>query len=247
MISRVTTVAVFCTLALTSPLEAQFPPDSLVNLQVLPEDTDVRELIGVMRGFALVLGVRCQYCHVGEEGMPLSEFDFPSDEKANKRKARVMLEMMGQINTGALADLPERSTPHVQVECASCHRGQARPRMIEDVLVQTIEEEGIDAAKANYRELREQYYGSYTFDFSEFTLSLLAQDLIGGGEFDNAVGALELNLEFFPNSGGIHFMLGEAYRAKGDSDQAIAEYERALELQPDLRQAQMRLTQLRGN
>ena len=47
-------------------VEAQFPPQTLENLKVLPEDMDVRALIGVMRGFSMGLGVRCQHCHVGE-------------------------------------------------------------------------------------------------------------------------------------------------------------------------------------
>ena len=34
------------------PATAQWPPDSIVNLQVLPEDIAFRELVGIMRGFA---------------------------------------------------------------------------------------------------------------------------------------------------------------------------------------------------
>lgn len=242
--------AVFLTALVTVPVTpsaAQFPPDSLVNLKVLPEDISVRELIGVMRGFALGLGVRCQYCHVGEEGQRLSEFDFPSDEKPTKLRARVMLEMVSNINDEHLARLPERTTPNVVVECATCHRGNARPVMIEDVLLQTIDEEGVEAAKTTYRELREEFHGSFTYDFTEFTLSFFAQDLLGEQRFDDAIGMLELNGEFFPASFGIPFMLGEANRAKGEIDLAIQHYERALELNPDLRRAQQRLDQLRGN
>ena len=65
----------------------KFPPDSLVNLKVIPKDTPVREVIGIMRGFSIGLGVRCQYCHVGEEGKPLATFDFVSDEKRTKKEA----------------------------------------------------------------------------------------------------------------------------------------------------------------
>ena len=51
-----------------------------------------------MRGFSRALGVRCQYCHVGEEGQPLSEFDFASDDNPNKDRAREMLRMLGTVN-----------------------------------------------------------------------------------------------------------------------------------------------------
>ena len=60
--------------------------------------------------------------------------------------------------------------------------------MIEDVVVQAMDDEGIDAAKAKYRQLREEYYGSFTYDFTELTLSLLAQDLMAAGEFDQFKG-----------------------------------------------------------
>lgn len=233
--------------AVAAPSAAQFPPDSLVNLKVLPEDTPVRELIGVMRGFALGLGVRCQYCHVGEAGQPLSEFDFASDEKATKQRARVMLEMVQDINDEYLPRLPERTTPNVAVQCATCHRANARPVMVEDVLLQAMDEDGLEAAKTKYREVREEYYGSFTYDFTEFTLSLFAQSLMGQRRLDDAIGMLELNREYFPDSFGIPFLLGEANRAKGETDLAIQHYERALELNPNFRQAQQRINQLRGN
>src|SRR4029079_6139875 len=56
--------------------QAQFPPQKLHNLQVFPNDTPVRPLIDPMRIFTRALGVRCPYCHVGNEGEPLSSFDF---------------------------------------------------------------------------------------------------------------------------------------------------------------------------
>ena len=34
----------------------------------------------VMPGFTRALGVRCSYCHVGEEGESLSTYDFASDD-----------------------------------------------------------------------------------------------------------------------------------------------------------------------
>ncbi len=75
------TSAILATFVLAAPQTsaAQFPPDSAVNLEVLPQDIEIRALIGIMRDFAIGLGVRCQFCHVGEEAQPLSEFDFPSE------------------------------------------------------------------------------------------------------------------------------------------------------------------------
>ncbi len=182
------------------PATAQFPPDSFTNLRVLPEDIETRALINIMRGFTSALGVRCQYCHVGAAGAPLSTFDFPSDAKETKRKARVMLRMVERINNEHLADLPSRGDPPVTVECATCHRGQPRPRMIDDVLLEAYEGGGIDSMVAQYRELRQRYYGSFTFDFRWFILRNLATQIASQGNPSDAVQLGALNVEFFPDN-----------------------------------------------
>lgn len=98
-------LALFATLVATRSAYAQFPPTKLQNLKVFPKDIAVRALIDTMAGFTRALGVRCTYCHVGEEGQPLSTFDFASDEKPTKTKAREMLRMVGAINTDYLTKL----------------------------------------------------------------------------------------------------------------------------------------------
>src|SRR4051812_29313397 len=42
----------------------KFPPDSLVNTKVIPHNTPVQQVVGIMRNFTGDLGVRCQFCHV---------------------------------------------------------------------------------------------------------------------------------------------------------------------------------------
>ena len=44
-------------------------PDAFKNLQFHPEDITKGQLISVMRNFSFALGVRCQYCHVGGDGV----------------------------------------------------------------------------------------------------------------------------------------------------------------------------------
>ncbi len=96
------------------------PPDSLTNLKVFPKDIEVRALISQIRGFALDLGVRCEFWHVGEPNQPLSEFDFAADEKETKLKAREMLRMVGHINEEHLPEVPNRSDPPIEVTCETC-------------------------------------------------------------------------------------------------------------------------------
>jgi len=102
--SGVLAALVFAATLAPSIARAQWPPDSLVNLEVLPKDIETRELVNIMAGFTRALGVRCQFCHVGEEGMPLAQFDFPSDEKPTKGKAREMIRMVETINGDYLAN-----------------------------------------------------------------------------------------------------------------------------------------------
>src|SRR5262245_17719462 len=73
-------------------------PEKPKNLKVLPKDLTGEKLRPIMFGFTRALGVRCTYCHVGEEGKPLSTYDFASDKNPNKDRARAMFKMLGSIN-----------------------------------------------------------------------------------------------------------------------------------------------------
>src|SRR5450432_3643321 len=73
---------------------AQWPPDRLTNVKVLPADMPIRALVDTMAGFTRALGVRCAYCHVGGETTPFEKIDFSSDSLPAKVKAREMLRMV---------------------------------------------------------------------------------------------------------------------------------------------------------
>jgi photosynthetic reaction center cytochrome c subunit len=107
------------------PQQPWQPPDP-TNLQVFPKDVSKRDLINAMRSFTRGLGVRCEFCHVGE-GNDLSKFDFASDEKRQKKNTRVMMTMTRDINA-RLANIPEpRPADTLAVSCYTCHRGQQKP------------------------------------------------------------------------------------------------------------------------
>jgi tetratricopeptide (TPR) repeat protein len=178
----------------------QFPPDSLQNLEVLPAEITPSELIGVMRTFARGLGVRCQFCHVGEEGLPLSQFDFVSDEKATKQKAREMIRMVHEVNNRFLAGLPDRGDPPVAVTCLTCHRGVSRPRMVEDILLKVYADEGFDGMMQQYRTLHDRHFGGFAYDFSDRMLVGVAGELESADQSTDALRVLAFNLEQYPNS-----------------------------------------------
>jgi hypothetical protein len=109
------------------PQRPQWRPPDPINLQVFPKDIAKPELIQAMRGFTQALGVRCEFCHVGE-GSDLSTFDFASDDRRQKRSARLMMRMMADINSKYLADVPEpRPAGTPAVTCYTCHRGELKP------------------------------------------------------------------------------------------------------------------------
>lgn len=115
-------------LSMTTAVRTQgkFPPPSFTNLQVMPRDTGAGELVATMKGFTRALGVRCQHCHVGEEGMALELFDFAGDVKPQKATARSMMRMVQEINTRLDAAVPNKSK-QARVSCWTCHAGRTTP------------------------------------------------------------------------------------------------------------------------
>jgi tetratricopeptide (TPR) repeat protein len=226
--------------------QGKFPPDSFTNLKVLPKTIGKQELVATMRSFALGLGVRCTYCHVGREGAPLDSLKFASDDKRPKRVARVMMDMVKHINEEHLADVPERPEPHVVVKCETCHHGVARPRLLTDELALYLADSGLAAATRHYRDLRTRYYGSAAYDFRELPLVDLARSESRARRAENALGLLQLSAEFFPTSGLTLAARGDVYLEQGDTARALASYREALAKDSTMGQARQRIRQLTG-
>jgi photosynthetic reaction center cytochrome c subunit len=204
------------------------------NLQVLPDTISHDALIAVMRNFTNALGVRCTYCHVGPENAPPDSMDFVSDDKEAKNVTRGMMRLVQSINGDLLPRIPELGENRMPVGCITCHRGAARPVMLEDTLYSVAQAMGVDSAVAAYGRLRQRYYGRSTYDFGERSLALVARRLQAEGRQAEGRRILELNVEQFPNSAALHYELGLAYEQGGDRERAIASYRRALAIQPGL-------------
>lgn len=224
-------------------LPAQIP-ERFQNLQVLPTGIARDSLVQIMRGFSFALGVRCQYCHAGGDGISFAGVSFDSDDKPAKRKARFMLRMVDSLNRVVLAALPDRTDPPVTVQCVTCHRGLSKPTTLQAVLMKTIEESGVDSAIKQYRGLRERTALNGYFDFTEWRINELARHLVAAGKTAEAIAIMEMNAEFNPRSVSIPFELGEWYRQRGEKDKAIAAFQRVLQINPDNQQARQRLTEL---
>ena len=104
------------------------PPQPPKNLQVLPKDTPAPQVVALMRTFNTALGVQCGYCHVFvAPGDPTN--DLASDAKTPKLVARVMMQMVSDINTKLAANIKKPADQITKVECATCHRGAAIPAL----------------------------------------------------------------------------------------------------------------------
>lgn len=83
------------------------------NIQVLKGMPD-SQLLAVMHIMRTSLGVRCDHCHVAENGK------YWMDDKAPKEAARRMIQMVFDINKNSFGG---RNV----VSCNSCHRGSTKP------------------------------------------------------------------------------------------------------------------------
>ncbi len=222
------------------PGAGQAPPP-MTNLQILPKDAPRQQVIQTMQGFAQGLGVRCEYCHVEEGGRQ----DMASDDKRTKKVAREMMRLTMDINAKLPVAVSKSATDATRVQCATCHRGVAIPKQLTDILTDTATASGLPAATTQFRDLRKQYYGGQSYDFSEVSLTTLAQRANAANKPDDAIAWLQLNLEFYPQSARTYQLLGAVYAGKKDTANAIKSLEKCLEIDPQNAQAKRQLEQLK--
>jgi hypothetical protein len=227
-------LAVFAVALVTYPAFAQkpFPPEKAENLQVLPKDIPMRALLDTMRSFTGALGVRCTYCHVGNEGEPINTYNFVSDDKDAKKKARVMLQMVAAINNDHLTKLVNRESPAINVSCMTCHRGVTEPRPLSQVVLNAYDVGGADSAEKVYRALRTRYLGRAAYDFSEVSLADVGAALRARNKTPDALRFYLLNTEVNATAGAWQQLAG-AQIAAGDTAAGVASLEKAAALNPN--------------
>jgi hypothetical protein len=157
-----------------------------------------------------------------------------------------MLRMVMSINE-RLETLPERSDPPVQVRCATCHRGAATPRLLEDTLLLAYELGGVDSLRSTYHALRGRHYGRGTYDFSDRPLADLGANLLSEGMAADATAVAALNVQMNPQSVVAVNELARASLAAGDSAAALQWYRRILQLDPENRDAVAAVERLSGD
>ena len=185
----------------TKPAAAQDAP-RYQNLQVLPADISRDELIEIMLNNLRGLGLPrrasrgCLFCHAGSMDVPSREWDWASDEKLMKQRARVMMAMVQEINGTFLRNLPDRSNMDLEVSCYTCHAGRTNPTPLPDLLIAEFETGGMEGLAEVYRSVRTRYYEADAYDFRVRTLLGVANRLANMAEVDAAVEVHALNIEF---------------------------------------------------
>jgi uncharacterized membrane protein len=117
-------------------------------------------------------------------------------------------------------------------------------KSISQTLSRTIASRGIDEAAKQYHDLKAAPPATYNFDEDE--LNTLGYQLIHAKKFKEAIRILQLNVEAYPQSSNTYDSLAEAYMDDGNRPQAIANYQKSLQLNPKNGDATQMLQKLNG-
>ena len=116
---------------------------------------------------------------------------------------------------------------------------------ISEPFTATLESAGIEPAVKRYHALKQRSPQAY--NFAETELNSLGYRLLSEQRLDDAVRVFQLNVEAYPNSSNTYDSLGESYMDEHQNALAIANYEKALEVDPKNKNSAAMLRQLRGS
>ncbi|MBC7910968.1 MAG: FKBP-type peptidyl-prolyl cis-trans isomerase [Pyrinomonadaceae bacterium] len=113
-----------------------------------------------------------------------------------------------------------------------------------EMLSETLDARGLDAMITQYQQLSAA--GGQDIYTSESDLNGLGYRLLARKRFKEAIEVFKLNVAAYPQSANVYDSLAEAYLANGDKQQAIENYRKALELDPQSESAKKALRELTG-
>jgi thiol-disulfide isomerase/thioredoxin len=136
--------------------------------------------------------------------------------------------------------IPPNSTLRFDVELL-----ELKGRALADLLQDTIDDAGLEAAKARFAEARAAKFEGYYL--SESQMNGLGYRYLGKeGKLAEARTVLQWNVELFPASANVYDSLGEADVKAGDRAAALAHYAKSLELDPKNKNAEKFLAEIKA-
>jgi CubicO group peptidase (beta-lactamase class C family) len=120
----------------------------------------------------------------------------------------------------------------------------APKKSIAETLYKIAVEKGVASAVNEYRKLKAE--NSPAYDFSEAELNKLGYQLLSMKRAKDAIEIFRLNVEMFPKSANAYDSLGETYLADNQKELALANYKKAVELDPTNANALLIVRRLEG-
>jgi Tetratricopeptide repeat len=148
-----------------------------------------------------------------------------------------------ELGKGALEyDIPSLFT--VKPFAAVAHEANA-PRLGLGEVRQKLAEGGVDAAVAWYRSVKDEHRDLPRYAFYDGVFQQMGNDLMSRGRPREALDVFRFACRAFPDSAGSWELQGDAWLKVGDAAQAVASYEKALQLDPRSASAADKLKRLR--
>lgn len=105
---------------------------------------------------------------------------------------------------------------------------------------ETIKEKGAEDFSANYKE----YLSDYPIE-DDGMLNRIGYQFLNKGMMDEAIAVFIINTKYFPDIANTYDSLGEAYMLKGEKNLALENYKKSLELNPNNKNAEQKINELK--